>query len=51
MQRRQEMGSTVHAKVDLKDGFSGSEITDSGYKVRIGKEGSAPYDLLLMSLA
>ncbi|MBN2218897.1 MAG: OsmC family protein [Kosmotogaceae bacterium] len=45
------MGSRVHSKVDFKDGFSGTGITDSDYRIRIGKEGAAPYDLLLMSLA
>ena len=49
-QRGYEMGSKVHVKVEFAGGFSGTGITDSGYKVKIGPDGAVPYDLLLLSL-
>ena len=49
-QRGNEMGSKVHVKVEFTGGFTGTGITDSGYKVKIGSDGAVPYDLLLMSL-
>jgi len=44
------MGSEVHVKVEFTEGFTGTRITDFDYKVKIGSDGAAPYDLLLMSL-
>jgi len=49
-QRRYKMRSKVHVKVKFTEGFTGTGITDFDYKVKIGSDGAAPYDLLLMSL-